>query len=309
MGKRKKWSVEDIPDLFGKVIVVTGANSGIGYEAAREFARKGAHTILACRNMDKAQKALAQILEESPDAQAEIMALDLADLASVRAFAASYKARFDGLDVLLNNAGIMMVPYGTTVDGFERQMGTNHLGHFALTGLLLECLQNTPKARVVNISSNGHRMGKMDFDNLLFEEGKGYSPTKAYGRAKLANLLFTYELQRRFVEHQVDAIALAAHPGASDTHLGDHLMDKFPFRLLMPFVSVMLQSGAMGALPSLRACVDLDAKGGEYYGPSGLLETKGHPVIVKSNKASHDLEDARRLWEASETLTDVSYPW
>ena len=199
----------------------------------KEFARKGAQTILACRSMDKAQLALDRIQIEIPDAQAEIMQLDLSSLESVRQFAEAFKAKYDRLDVLLNNAGIMMVPYGVTEDGFERQFGTNHLGHFALTGLLLDLIQATPGARVVNISSMGHRGGEMDFDNLMFEGGKDYEGQAAYGRSKLANLLFTYELERKFEEHGLDAIAVAAHPGISNTHLADHMP---AVKILRPFL-------------------------------------------------------------------------
>jgi len=310
MGKQKNWTVDDIPDLSGKVMLVTGANSGIGYESALEFARKGARTILACRNMEKAEAALEKLLQACPGAPVEIMHLDLADLQSVRSFSNAFKAKYDRLDVLLNNAGIMMVPYGKTVDGLERQMGTNHFGHFALTGLLLDLIQKTPGARVVNVSSGGHRMGKMDFDNLLYEGGKKYSPARAYGRSKLANLLFTYELQRLFDAHKVDALALGAHPGGSETNLGNHLEDTFLFKVLVPVLSrFLMQSAAMGALPSIRACVDPQAKAAEYYGPDGFMESKGFPVVVKSNKASHNLEDARRLWEISVELTDVTYDW
>jgi NAD(P)-dependent dehydrogenase (short-subunit alcohol dehydrogenase family) len=224
------WTTDNIPDLTGKVIIVTGANSGIGFEAAKEFARKGAQTILACRSMDKAQTALSQIQAEITNAPVEIMQLDLAGLASVRQFADTFKAKYQRLDVLVNNAGIMMVPYGTTEDGFERQFGTNHLGHFALTGLLLDLILKTPGSRVVNVSSSGHRMGSVDFDNLIYDGGNGYSPMRAYGRSKLANLLFTYELQRRFEAAGVEAMALAAHPGSSSTNLGDHLSDHWYFK-------------------------------------------------------------------------------
>ena len=231
---REVWTTAKMPDLTGKVIIVTGANSGIGFEAAREFARKGAQVVLACRNLEKAQAALERITAELPDAQAEIMQLDLASQSSVHQFAQEFQARYDRLDVLVNNAGIMMVPYGTTEDGFERQLGTNHLGHFALTGLLIDLLLKTPGSRVVNVSSGAHRMGAMDFDNLHYEGGVGYSSTGAYGRSKLANLLFTYELQRRYAANGVDAIAAAAHPGVSDTNLGNHLYDRWYFKLLAP---------------------------------------------------------------------------
>lgn len=301
------WTTADMPDLSGKVIIVTGANSGIGFEAAKEFARKGAQTILACRSVDKGQAALAEIQAEVPNASVDVMALDLARLASVEAFAAAFQAKYSRLDVLVNNAGIMMVPYGTTEDGFERQLGTNHLGHFALTGRLFDLLRRTPGARVVNVSSNGHRMGTMDFDNLMYEGGTGYSPTAAYGRSKLANLLFTYELQRRFDAAGISAEALAAHPGGSRTNLANHLGERWYYSLLMPLAMQLMQEADMGALPTIRAAVDPQAKGGQYFGPGGAGELRGHPVAVQSNAASHDPVAARRLWEMSEALTGVHF--
>lgn len=301
------WTTADMPDLTGKVIVVTGANSGIGFEAAKEFARKGAQTILACRSMDKAEAALTEIQAEIPNASAEIMPLDLANQASIHKFAKEFKATYDRLDVLVNNAGIMMVPYGTTADGFENQFGTNHLGHFALTGLLIDLLLKTKGSRVVNISSGGHRMGKMDFDNLMYEGGEGYSGARAYGRSKLANILFTYELQRRYRAIHAEAIAVAAHPGGSDTNLSNHLMDNWYMKLLQPVANQMMQSAAMGALPTIRAAVDPGVRGGEYYGPAGFMEQNGYPVLVQSNKASHNLEDAQKLWQVSEELTGVKF--
>lgn len=301
------WTTADMPDLAGKVIVVTGANSGIGFEAAQEFARKGARTILACRSMDKAEAALAQIKAEIPDAQAEIMSLDLASQASVRQFADAFKAKYDRLDVLVNNAGIMMVPYATTEDGFESQFATNHLGHFALTGLLIDLLLKTLGSRVVNVSSGGHRFGKMDFDDLMFEGGQGYSAMRSYGRSKLANLLFTYELQRRYDAAHADAIAVAAHPGSSSTNLGNHLYDRWYLRWFERVEPLIAQPAAIGALPTIRAAVDPDAKGGDYYGPGGFMEQRGYPVLVPSSKASHNGADARQLWQASEDLTGVHY--
>jgi NAD(P)-dependent dehydrogenase (short-subunit alcohol dehydrogenase family) len=302
------WTTDNIPDLTGKVIVVTGANSGLGFEAAKEFARKGAQTVLACRDIDKAQAALAQIQEEVPNAPAEIMQLNLASLQSVHQFAEAFIEKYDRLDVLLNNAGIMMAPYGKTEDGFERQSGINHLGHFALTGLLIDLLRKTPGSRVVNVSSGGHRFGEMDFDNLMYEDGKGYSPTRAYGRSKLANLLFTYELQRYFEATGANAIAVAAHPGSANTNLDRYIKGKWYIRLLRPVLNlIMVQSAAMGALPSMRAAVDPDVIGGQYYGPGGFMEQRGYPVVVKSNEASHNEADARQLWRVSEELTSVRY--
>ena len=305
----EKWTVEDIPDLTGKVIIVTGANSGIGYEAAKEFARKGAQTILACRNLDKAKAALDQIQAEIPDALAEVMQLDLASLASVHRFANAFKAKYDRLDVLVNNAGIMWAPYGKTEDGFESQFGTNHLGHFALTGLLIDHLRKTPDSRVVNVSSTGHRAGVMDFENLMFENGEGYSRHGAYGRSKLANLLFTYELQRRFEANNVVAIAVAAHPGGSNTNLSRHVEDFWYFRLLRPLFAAMTQSAAMGALPTIRASVDPNVRGGEYYGAGSFRELRGYPILVHSNGVSHNEAVAKRLWQVSEELTGVHFNW
>jgi NAD(P)-dependent dehydrogenase (short-subunit alcohol dehydrogenase family) len=298
-----KWKAEDVPDLSGKVIIVTGANSGLGFEASKEFARKGAKVIMACRNMDKAQVALIQIKEEIPDASIEVMRLDLARLKSIHQFAGKFKAKYDRLDVLLNNAGIMFTPYGKTEDGFEQQFGVNHLGHFALTGLLLDVLKETPKSRVVNVSSSGHTMGKMDFDDLMWKNN-GYSGRKAYGRSKLANLLFTYELQRRLESAGIDCISVAAHPGAARTNLMRH-MNRILSSILWVFLGPFIQSAAMGALPEIRASVDSEVKGGEYYGPEGRYG--GYPVQVESNGDSHNEEDAEKLWEVSESLTGVKF--
>jgi NAD(P)-dependent dehydrogenase (short-subunit alcohol dehydrogenase family) len=303
----ENWNVNNIPDLAGKVIIVTGASSGIGLEAAREFARKGATTILACRNMDKAKAALKDILADAPEARAEIMQLDLASLKSIRSFADEFKSRYDRLDVLLNNAGIMMVPYRQTEDGFEAQFGTNHLGHFALTGLLIDFLEKTPGSRVVNISSGGHRMGNMDFNNLLYQGGRGYSRIGAYGRSKLANILFTYELERRLKRNGNNPIAVAAHPGLADTHLADHFLGGRLKGLSHTFMKYRAQSAAQGALPGIRAAVDPDVIGGQYYGPDGPREQRGDPVLVESNRASHDEADAKILWQVSEELTGVKY--
>jgi NAD(P)-dependent dehydrogenase (short-subunit alcohol dehydrogenase family) len=301
------WTTEDMPDLNGKVIIVTGANSGIGFETAKEVARKGAHTILACRNLERGVAALTVIKNEITNASAEVIPLDLSSLVSVHQFAAEFKSKYDRLDILINNAGIMYVPYGKTEDGFERHFGTNHLGHFALTGLLMDILLSTPDSRVVTVSSVGHRSGEMDFEDLMFEGGRRYRGQRVYGRSKLANLLFTYELQRRFEALGTNAIATAAHPGGSNTNLARHVEDRWYFRLMRPLYEAMAQSAAMGALPTLRAAVDPDVNGGDYYGPDGFMESTGYPVLVQSNQASHNLEDARKLWEVSEELTEVRY--
>lgn len=301
-----KWTSTDIPDLNGKVIIVTGANSGIGFESTREFARKGAEVIVASRDPIKAEKAILKIKDEIPGAKLTFIQIDLGNLESIRNFSNEFKAKFDSLHILLNNAGIMLIPYGLTEDGFERTVGTNHLGHFALTGLLLDRLITTPGARVVNVASNAHYGGEMDFNNLLFENG-GYAPMKAYGRSKLANLIFTYELQRRFRSSGFDVIALAAHPGISATELANHLFFNLISWIIQPAMKLVFQSSAMGALPSLRAAVDPEAQGGEYYGPDGKGEKSGYPVVVDSNSASKNEKDARTLWEISEKLTGINY--
>jgi len=301
------WTVENIPDLAGKVIIVTGGNSGLGYESVKAFAAKGAEVIMASRSTEKGEEARTENLKTSPGAKISVMQLDLGDLESVRNFASAFKERYQKLDVLLNNAGIMIPPYFTTKDGFEGQFGINHLGHFALTGLLMDVILKTEKARIVNVSSGAHKRGEMDFSNLLFENGRDYSPMKAYGRSKLSNLLFTYELQRKLEAAQKETIAAAAHPGVAKTNLGRYLQRRFLVRILMPLFNLMVQDQAMGALPQIRACVDPGVKTGEYYGPDGRREFKGYPVIVASNDASHNSVDSAKLWEESEKLTGVTY--
>ena len=301
------WKLDNMPDLSGKIIVVTGGNSGLGLEAVKAFASKNATVIMACRSVEKGERAKNQLIAQNSNGSISVMQLDLTDLSSIRNFVAEFKKQYNQLNILLNNAGIMMVPYGLTKDGFELQMGTNHLGHFALTGLLLDVLKSTQTSRVVNVSSMAHKSGKMDFDNLLFDNGKDYSPMKAYGRSKLSNLLFTYELQRFFEKNNIDCVAIATHPGVSDTNLFVHAAPKWAMNLLRPLFLMMIQPASMGALPEIRAAVDNNAKGGEYYGPNGRREVKGYPVIVQSNAASHDKESARKLWEISEKLTGVNF--
>lgn len=302
-----KWNANHIPDLNGKVIIVTGGNSGLGLESVKAFARHGATVILASRSVGNGEQARKEILIETPGSKIAVMPLDLSDMASIRVFADDFKLKYNRLDVLLNNAGIMMAPYFQTRDAFEGQMGINHLGHFALTGLLMDKIKSTPYSRVVNVSSMAHKQGSMDFENLLFENGKGYNPISAYGRSKLANLLFTYELQRKFLDKKINSIAVAAHPGISKTNLSRYIENKLLFKILYPFFTLIFQDAAHGALPQIRASVDPGAKGGTYYGPDGFRELKGNVVLVKSNKASHSLSDARMLWEMSEELTKVKY--
>ena len=309
MADGKKWTADDIPDLTGKVIVVTGGNSGIGYEAALQLAGKGAHVVLACRDLAKAAAAIDSIKASHRNASLEAMALDLASLASVRTFAQEFLAKHGKLDVLCNNAGVMALPYRKTADGFEMQFGTNHLGHFALTGLLLEPLLATKGARVVNVSSTAHRMGKMRFDDLQWEHG--YGKWAAYGQSKLANLLFTYELQRRLEAIGADLISVACHPGYAATNLqaaGPRMQGSSLLESLVALSNrLFAQSAAMGALPTLYAATAADVNGGDYIGPGGFAETWGHPKKVGSSARSHDPAAAARLWDISEALTGIKY--
>ena len=293
------WTAENIPDLTGKIAIVTGASSGIGYETARALAHKGATVSLACRNKNKGETAAQQIGQEYPEAKTDLMQLDLSDLASIHGCADEFTGRHDRLDMLINNAGIMATPFGKTADGFELQFGTNHLGHFALTGLLCDLIMRTPQARVITVSSGGHRFGKMNFDNLNAE--KGYDRQGAYAQSKLANLLFTYELQSRFEGAGVDTIAVAAHPGWTATNLQTHWR---AIRMLNPLIA---QQPKMGALPTLYAATARDVHGGDYYGPGGWQELRGYPTRVQSSARSHDTAVATKLWIVSEELTGVRY--
>jgi NAD(P)-dependent dehydrogenase (short-subunit alcohol dehydrogenase family) len=298
-----KWTAADIPDQGGRTAVVTGANSGLGLHTTLELARKGARVVMACRNLDKGRAAEKRIRSEVPKADLELRALDLADLASVRAFA-------DGLpdpciDLLVNNAGVMALPRRETADGFEMHIGTNHLGHFALTGLLLDRLRAAPAARVVTVSSGAHRIGRMNFDDL--QTRKRYFRWTAYGQSKLANLLFAFELQRRAAAAGLELRSMAAHPGYAATDLQSHSAF-FLERLFMKVSNaVVAQSDAMGALPSLYAATEPDLPGGTFAGPDGLAEQRGHPHVVSPSGAAQDEVAARRLWDVSEELTGVRY--
>jgi NAD(P)-dependent dehydrogenase (short-subunit alcohol dehydrogenase family) len=306
-----RWTADDVPDQTGKIIIVTGGNSGIGYEAARVLARKGAHVVLACRDPGKAQAAIEGIERDAAaPASVEALPLDLADLASVRAFAAAYRARHAKLDVLCNNAGVMALPHRKTADGFEMQIGTNHLGHFALTGLLLEPLRATGGSRVVTVSSGAHRMGTIHFDDLNWE--RGYRRWGAYGQSKLANLLFMRELERRLAAAGGGAISVACHPGYAATNLqaaGPRMEGSSLLEWLADLGNRLLaQSAAMGALPTLYAATAPDVRGGDYIGPDGFGEFTGHPKKVGASAAARDQDAAARLWALSEQLTGVRYP-
>jgi NAD(P)-dependent dehydrogenase (short-subunit alcohol dehydrogenase family) len=289
-----KWTPADLPDLSGRTAVVTGANSGIGRAAARELARAGARVVLAVRDEAKGRAAAAAM-----PGTVEVRALDLADLASVRAFAEGW----DGdLDVLVNNAGIMAVPEGRTADGFELQFGTNHLGHFALTNLLLPHVTE----RVVTVASGAHRMGKIALDDLNWER-RSYDRWRAYGQSKLANLLFTLELERRLTAAGSPVRALAAHPGWAATNLQGRTRNRIQDLVMAVGNKVIAQSDEQGAWPTLFAATQ-DLPGGSYVGPDGFHEGRGHPTLVGRSAAASDPETAAALWEASEQLTRAPFP-
>ena len=281
-----KWTTADIPDQSGRVAVITGANTGLGYETALALAAHGAHVVLAVRNLDKGKDAISRIVAQSPQADVALQELDLTSLASTRAAAEQLRADHDRIDLLINNAGVMYAPKSNTKDGFEMQFGTNHLGHFAFTGLLLDKLLPVEGSRIVTISSMGHRIrADIHFDDLQWE--RSYNRVSAYGQAKLANLLFTYELQRRLAPHGT-TIAVAAHPGGSNTELMRHLPGWAAS--VYPVIAPIFQDASMGALPQLRAATDPTVLGGQYYGPDGIGQTRGYPKIVGSSKKSHDTD-------------------
>jgi len=293
-----KWTAEEIPDLGGQVAVVTGANSGLGYETALELARHGAHVVMACRDEGRGTTAREQVRAQAPSASLELSLLDLADLTSVRKFAEAFLGERGRLDVLVNNAGVMALPERRlTAEGFEMQLGTNHLGHFALTGLLLPALLARPGARVVSVTSFAHKTGKIRFDDLQAE--RRYRKWRAYGQSKLANVLFTFELARRAQDADAPVVTAVAHPGFAATHLQDQTS--------FSGARVFAQSAAMGALPILFAATEPDVVGGEFFGPRGFMQQRGHPTRVKAARAARDPETARRLWAVSEELTGITY--
>ncbi|SNS96160.1 oxidoreductase [Actinacidiphila glaucinigra] len=304
-----RWTARDIPDQRGRTAVITGANAGIGFETAKALAHRGASLILAVRDPEKGKRAAAAITSDAEAADVHVVHLDLGSLRSVRAAAEEVHATCSRIDLLINNAGVMYTPYGTTQDGFELQFGTNHLGHFALTGLLLDLLPATPASRVVTVSSAGHRVGgPIDLADLEWRT-RPYNRNAAYGHSKLANLMFTYELQRRLPAD--GPLAVAAHPGGADTTGSRSAMSqasavtRAAFAAVRPF---LLQSPAMGALPVLRAATDPDVRGGEYHGPRGFQQSRGYPRSVRSSAQSYDASLQRRLWALSEELTGVAFP-
>jgi len=304
------WTADDVPDQSGRNVVVTGANSGIGFEATKAFAAKGAHVVMACRSVERGREAKRDIEADYPGASLTVHELDLADLDSVAAFTEWYETTYDSLSVLANNAGVMAIPRSETADGFETQFGVNHLGHFALTGRLLGVLRRTSGAtRVVTQSSMAHESGEIDFDDLQHDEE--YDKWGAYGQSKLANLLFAYELDRRLRAAGASVTSVACHPGfaATNLQLRGPQAEGSRLRLLgMKAVNaVVAQSAAAGAWPLLYAATNPDIDGGEYVGPGGLLNARGNPTEQESNERSRDEATARRLWSVSEDLTGVGF--
>jgi NAD(P)-dependent dehydrogenase (short-subunit alcohol dehydrogenase family) len=306
-----RWTEADVPTQRGRTAVITGGNTGLGFETARALAWCGARVVLACRDLDRAKDAADRISGNrsrpagAPPADVQAVRLDLASLASVHKAADEIGSACGPIDLLVNNAGVMMTPLRRTADGFELQLGVNHLGHFALTGLLLGPMLGREGSRVVTVSSNGHQSGRIDFDDL--QSQRRYRRTAAYFQSKLANLMFTYELQRRLVSAQARTQALAAHPGKARTELVRYLprwLQVADLIVEQPFG----QSAAMGALATLRAAADPSARGGEYYGPGGRGELRGHPRLVPSSDRARDIEAQQRLWRESERLTGVTYP-
>lgn len=310
--KTKKWTSEEISDLSGKLYIVTGANSGLGLEATKELLMHNATVIMACRNLEKSQKEVDEIKQTIQSGEPILMKLDLSDLESVKSFVNKFKAKYDRLDGLINNAGIMQPPRMETKQGFEIQIGVNHLGHYALTGLLLDVLKRTPHSRVITQSSIAARQGKINFDDLNFEEH--YGRTKAYSQSKLANMIFALELDRRLKENKIENVSsISVHPGYTDTNLqhnGPTVGGKsFLSRLYTVTNKVMAQDVSMGILPMLYAATEDDVEGGDVIAPQKMMNTRGHPKRVKPYKQAKNEETAEKLWKISEELTGIKYPF
>jgi NAD(P)-dependent dehydrogenase (short-subunit alcohol dehydrogenase family) len=305
-----KWSTEQVPAQAGKVAIVTGGNSGIGFQTALALAKKDVEVILACRDLQKGREAKSNIVNEYSDARITCIKIDLSSLREVGEFVKHIQKQYNKLDLLINNAGIMMSPYKVTEDGFENQLATNYIGHFALTGLLLPLLTNTPGSRVVTLSSLSYKWAEIQFEELRARKGyfegsdarKSYSRRKAYGQSKRACLIFAYELQRRLSAAGYSTLSVAVHPGLSKTNLDQY----FP-ALIRPLGSLFLQPAKKGALPVLYAALEKDIKGGEFIGPDGFGEMRGYPTKVESDEYSKDIQVAQRLWKASEEMTNIYY--
>ena len=295
-----KWNIDQVPSQLGKVAIVTGANSGIGYEVSLGLIKKDFEVIMACRNMPKAEKAKAQILHLYPKAIITLIKVDTSSLEEVKIFADQFHRNYNKLHLLINNAGIMMCPYKITAEGFENQFATNYIGHFALTGLLLPTLTSTVGSRIVTLSSLSYKWSKIVFDDFHFI--KTYSKTKAYGQSKRACLMFAFELQRRLSAAGYDTVSLAAHPGLSKTNL-----DQYYPALIRPLGNLFLQPAAKGALPILYAALDKNIVGGEFIGPDGFQQMRGYPTKVEADEYSNNKEVVERLWSESEKMTNVFY--
>lgn len=303
----KPWKLENVKDIENKNVIITGANTGLGYETALMIASKKANVIMACRSQERAEKAKSKILNKYPNASIDILLIDLGNLSSIESFAKAYKEKYKTLDILINNAGVMTTPYMKTSDGFEFQNGINHLGHFALTSHLFDLLKSTKDSRLVIVSSIAHRNGTVDFDNYMFEDESKYTPMVSYRQSKLSNLLFMYELNRRIKDKNYDIKVVAAHPGVSRTELTRYMLSKVVTFFVYPLFFLFTQSAKQGALPQVRAALDPDVKTGEYYGPHKRQEMKGNPVIVEALPHAHSEEDALKLWEVSEKLTKITF--
>jgi NAD(P)-dependent dehydrogenase (short-subunit alcohol dehydrogenase family) len=303
---KRKWSENDVPDQSGRVVVVTGSNTGLGLDTARVLAERGAQVVLAVRNVDKGEAACEKIRQSVPDAEVSTQLLDLGSLESVRTASAELRAAHPRVDLLINNAAVAFPPKTTTPDGFELQFATNHLGHFALTGLLLENMLGVDGARVVVVASLDHKLGgAIHFDDLQWE--RRYSSALAYAQSKLANLMFCYEFHRRLVKSGAPLMTVAAHPGYTKSDLFRNMWK--PIQAMMKFSDLFIgQDPAKGALPQLYAATMPDVQGGQYWGPDGFLEMAGYPTLVRSSKKSYDQQAQERLWTVSEELTGVTYP-
>ena len=304
--KNVNWTADNIPTQKGKIILITGANSGLGFEATKVLSKKGAQIIMTARNLHKGNKALEAIKKENPNAMLDVMLLDLADFDSIRNFSNEFHSKYSKLDVLINNAGVMNPPKReVTKQHFEVQFGTNHLGHFLLTGLLLDILKNTPNSRVSVQSSIVHKTESMKpdiyFDDLNFE--KSYNREQAYAQSKLANLLFAYEFDRRLKANNINTIVTAAHPGYTKTNL----QANSGFLMSVILNNILAQNVKIGTLPILRAATEENVMGGEYFGPTKMMELKGHPELVKSSDKSYNKDLAKKLWKVSEKLTNLKY--
>ena len=300
MNNNNRWTEKNIPSQKGKVVIVTGSSSGIGYEAARVLANKEAKVIVAVRNMEKGEVAKAKIISQNKNTDVEVLKIDLSDLSSVKSFANEFVKNYDKLDILINNAGVMIPPYSKTKDGFELQMGTNHFGHFALTLQLLDLIKSTPNPRIVTVSSGAHKFGNINFDDLNWESRK-YKPMKSYGDSKIANLYFTSELAKKLSGNDNNILVTAAHPGWTATDLQRH---SGLFDFMNGFFAMSIPQGT---LPTLRAATDLNAQSGNYFGPHAFGEWRGYPIKVEPNKLAKDETIARKLWDVSEELTGIKY--